>query len=61
MIGKNAVLGREKFAADTKGRQNVLYQGQRVRLYEWNGVFYVVEFYLDDDQKERVLGPWVGK
>ena len=61
VIGKNAVIGEEKFGDAEKGRQNVLYMRQRVRLYEWNGVYYVVEFYLDDDHKERVLRPYVGQ
>ena len=61
VIGKNAVLGEERFPENGKGRQNVLYKGQRVRLYEWKGVYYVVEFYLDDSERERVLAAYVGK
>jgi hypothetical protein len=61
VIGKNAVIGEIAFPENGKGRQNVLFKGQRVKLHEWKGVYYVLEFYLDDSEKERVLSPYVGK
>jgi len=61
VIGRNDVLGEGEIPIESKGRTNVMHKGQRVRLQEWKGIFYVVMGWLDPDQVERVLGPHLGK